>query len=111
MSPHFDVNLKGANISNPIELTPTEETRTSSDVLLPIIAKVEDVIAGEDRKHVFFSLIALAIVGQYPGMTDDQISKGIDRIAVNICQMCSEFEFENLMKERVKEQEFQRTAN
>lgn len=95
----------------PIELTPTEEVRTSAQELLPVIAKVEDALMGEDQVMAFFALIAIAVVNQYPGMTDDQISKGIDRIALNITQMCQEFEFENKMKERIKEQEFIKTAN
>lgn len=91
------------NISNipPIDVTPTQEARASGDTLLPVIAKIEDVLVGEDQILAFFSLIAIAIINQYPGMTDEQISKGIDRIAMNITQMCQEFEFENRLKERV----------
>jgi hypothetical protein len=84
----------------PIEVTPTQQVRASGDTLLPVIAKIEDVLVGEDQVLAFFSLIAIAIINQYPGMTDEQISKGIDRTAINITQMCQEFEFENLLKER-----------
>lgn len=98
-------------MSNPIEVTPTTEVRASGDTLLPVIAKIEDVLVGEDQVLAFFSLIAIAIINQYPGMTDEQISKGIDRIAINITQMCQEFEFENLLKERAKEAEFKKNSN
>lgn len=94
-----------------IELTPTEPVRASGQQLLPVIAKVEDALIGEDQVLAFFSLIAIAIINQYPGMTDEQISKGIDRIALNITQMCQEFEFENKLKERIEQQQQAKTAN
>lgn len=97
--------------TDPIEITPTEEARASGQELLPVIAKIEDALVGEQQVLAFFSLIAIAIINQYPGMTDEQISKGIDRIALNITQMCQEFEFENKMRERIEEQKFQATAN
>lgn len=95
----------------PFETTPTEEARASGDTLLPVIAKIEDVLIGEDQILAFFSLIAIAIINQYPGMTDDQISKGIDRIALNITQMCQEFEFENLLKERADAERLKKLGN
>ena len=94
-----------------IELTPTTEARTSGQDLLPIIAKIEDALVGEDQVLAFFSLLAIAIVNQYPQMTDEQISKGLDRIAINITQMCQEYEFENKLKERVADQAVAKLAN
>ena len=96
---------------NPIELTPVTETRSSAQDLLPVIAKIEDALVGEDQVLAFFSLLAIAIVNQYPQMTDDQISKGLDRIAINITQMCQEYEFENKLRERVAEQAAIKLAN
>lgn len=98
-------------MNNPIEVTPTTEARASGDTLLPVIARIEDVLVGEDQVLAFFSLIAIAIINQYPGMTDDQISKGIDRIAINITQMCQEFEFENKLKERVEQERIAKSSN
>jgi hypothetical protein len=103
--------LSNPTDSSNIELTPTEEVRTSAQSLLPVIAKIEDCLMGEDQVLAFFSLIAIAVVNQYPGMTDEQISKGIDRIALNITQMCQEFEFENKLKERIKDADFVKSAN
>jgi hypothetical protein len=100
-----------SNPTEPIEVTPTEQVQTTANALLPVIAKIEDVLIGEDQVLAFFSLIAIAIVNQYPGMTDEQISKGLDRIAINITQMCQEYEFENKLKERIKDAEFLKTAN
>lgn len=94
-----------------IEVTPTEEVQTSAQALLPVIAKVEDALAGEDQVLAFFSLVAIAIVNQYPGMTDEQISKGMDRIAINITQMCQEYEFENKLKERLAADAAAKSAN
>lgn len=94
-----------------IDLTPTEPATVSGQELLPVIAKIEDAIAGEDYRLVFFGLIACAVVSQYPGMTDEQISKGIDRIAINICQMCQEYEFENKLKQRLADEAAAKAAN
>jgi len=91
-------------LSNPtidIELTQPENVNVTSDELIPVIAKVEDALEGEQQHLAFFALLAIAIINQYPGMTDEQISKGIDRIAQNIVQMAQEYEFENKMKERI----------
>ena len=98
-------------MSNPIELTPTTEAKASGQDLLPVIAKIEDALVGEDQVLAFFSLLAIAIVNQYPQMTDEQISKGLDRIAINITQMCQEYEFENKLRERVTDAQFQKSAN
>lgn len=98
-------------MSNPIELTPTAEVRSSGQDLLPVIAKIEDALVGEDQVLAFFSLLAIAIVNQYPQMTDEQISKGLERIAINITQMCQEYEFENKLKERVADAAAIKLAN
>ena len=98
-------------MSNPIELTPVEEVRSSAQDLLPVIAKIEDALVGEDQVLAFFSLLAIAIVNQYPQMTDEQISKGLDRIAINITQMCQEYEFENKLRERVADAAAAKLAN
>lgn len=97
--------------NEPIEVTPTTEARASGDTLLPVIARIEDVLVGEDQVLAFFSLIAIAIINQYPGMTDEQISKGIDRIAINITQMCQEYEFENKLRDRVAAEQTAKTSN
>jgi hypothetical protein len=76
-----------------------------------VIAKLEDAIIGEDPKLVFFACLAIATINSYPGMTDEQISNGISRIAQNIVQMAQEFEFENKMKERIAEKSAILTAN
>lgn len=94
-----------------LDITPTEPQQANGQMLLPVIAKIEDALMGERQDLAFFSLIAIAIINQYPGMTDDQISKGIDRIAINITQMCEEFEFENKLKARVAEQAAAKAAN
>lgn len=84
-------------MSNPLEINVTEPTlvTATSDVLIPIIAKIEDALEGERQDLAFFSLLCITIINQYPGMTDEQIAKGIPRIASNIVQMCQEYEFEN----------------
>jgi hypothetical protein len=94
-----------------IELTQPEEANITSQELIPVIALIEDAIVGQDAKLVFFACLAIATINSYPGMTDEQISTGISRIAQNIVQMAQEFEFENKMKERVAAQAAAKTAN
>lgn len=96
-----------------IDLTITQPTQVSvsSDELLPVIAKIEDALEGEQQHLAFFALIAIAIINQYPGMTDEQISNGIQRIAMNVVQMAQEFEFENRLKERIAQKAKSKVAN
>lgn len=96
---------------NDIELTEPTEASITSQELIPVIAKIEDAVAGEDAKLVFFACLAIATINSYPGMTDEQISMGIDRIARNIVQMAQEYEFENKLKERTAQQQVTKTAN
>lgn len=102
-----------ANPTNDLDLDLTQPTQVSvtSDELLPVIAKIEDALEGEPQHLAFFALLAIAIINQYPGMTDDQISTGIHRIAMNVVQMAQEFEFENKLKERVAEKAAIKIAN
>lgn len=97
--------------SQDITLTEPKEANITSEQLIPVISKLEDAVVGEDAKLVFFACLAIAVINSYPGMTDDQISTGIDRIARNIVQMAQEFEFENKLKERVLEQAKLQTGN
>ena len=83
---------------NEIELTQPTQVDVTSDQLIPIIAKIEDALEGSRADLAFFSLLCIAVVNQYPNMTDEQIAKGIPRIANNILQMCQEYEFENKLK-------------
>lgn len=86
-----------------ITLSEPEAVTVTSEQLVPLIAKIEDVLEGEPSHLAFFALLAITIVSQYPGMTDDQIAQGIDRTARNIVQMAQEFEFENKLKARIDE--------
>jgi hypothetical protein len=94
-----------------IELTEPTEANITSQELLPVIAKLEDAIIGEDAKLVFFACLAIAVINSYPAMTDEQISTGIARIAQNVVMMAQEFEFENKLKERTEAAAIAKTAN
>ena len=94
-----------------IELTEPTETSITSEELIPVIAKIEDAVVGEDAKLVFFACLAISVINAYPGMTDAQISTGIDRIARNIVQMAQEYEFENKLRERTAAQATAKAAN
>lgn len=94
-----------------ITLTPTQRIEVTSDQLLPVIAKIEQAVDGEQLETVFIAILAIAIINQYPQMSDDQLSKGIDRIALNICQMAQEYEFENKLAARADESQEKLSTN
>jgi len=61
------------------------KTSVPGEVIAPIVYKLEQAAAGEDRDAVLVALLAMALVVMYPEIGPEQLQYAVDEITNYMC--------------------------